>query len=248
MTKDWSEVRLIAHRCGGHLAPENTLSGLARAAGLGIHAVEFDVMLSADGFPVLMHDETLERTCMGSGRVAQLPLSALQQIRCGKGWPEAAQEPIPTLQEALARCYALNLLPNVEIKPSSGQDAVTGRVVAEVVLKEWLQLGGSPTAVLLSSFSEVALRQAQVAAPALPRAVLFEQIPADWVEKVQALDAVAVHCSANGLGAEQVRAIRAANLALRCYTVNDPQEAAALFDRGVQAVFADALQELTSVA
>ncbi|MEO8409530.1 MAG: glycerophosphodiester phosphodiesterase family protein, partial [Propionivibrio sp.] len=54
--------RVIAHRCGGALAPENTLAGLRIAAAMGFEAVEFDVMLSADGSPWLIHDETLART------------------------------------------------------------------------------------------------------------------------------------------------------------------------------------------
>ena len=51
--------RWIAHRGGGRLAPENTLAGIRVAARLGFKAVEFDVMLSGDGTPVLIHDETL---------------------------------------------------------------------------------------------------------------------------------------------------------------------------------------------
>lgn len=62
---DWPHPRLIAHRCGGALAPENTLAGLRKAFELGYRAVEFDVMLSGDGTPVLIHDETLERTTDG---------------------------------------------------------------------------------------------------------------------------------------------------------------------------------------
>jgi glycerophosphoryl diester phosphodiesterase len=63
----WPHPRLIAHRGGGALAPENTLAGLRTAASLGYRGVEFDVMLSADGTPVLIHDETLERTTDGRG-------------------------------------------------------------------------------------------------------------------------------------------------------------------------------------
>jgi glycerophosphoryl diester phosphodiesterase len=64
----WPYPRLIVHRLGGALAPENTLAGLAVAARLGCKAVEFDVMLSRDGVALVIHDETLERTTSGSGR------------------------------------------------------------------------------------------------------------------------------------------------------------------------------------
>ena len=70
---EWPIPRVFTHRCGGALAPENTLAGLRIAAALGIRAVEFDVMLSADGTPWLIHDETLERTTDGIGQEQKSP-------------------------------------------------------------------------------------------------------------------------------------------------------------------------------
>lgn len=244
MTRDWSAVRLIAHRCGGALAPENSLAGLDAAAAAGLVAVEFDVMLSADGVPVVIHDETLERTTDGRGPVAQRRLAELQRLSCGKGWPGFAAEPIPTLTQILQRCHALRLLPNVEIKPSAGADLATGRTVARQVQREWAALGGSSAQILLSSFSPIALQEALVVAPELSRAVLFEQIPADWRRQVERLAATAVHCAADRLDPARLAALRAAGLPVRCYTVNDPVQATGLFAQGVQAVFSDALQKI----
>jgi hypothetical protein len=85
----WSLPRVFAHRCGGALAPENTLAGLRIAARLGLRAVEFDVMLSADASPWLLHDESLQRTTNGSGRrlepagAGQRPDAAVHQQRHG---------------------------------------------------------------------------------------------------------------------------------------------------------------------
>ncbi|MDP3036273.1 MAG: glycerophosphodiester phosphodiesterase family protein, partial [Rhodocyclaceae bacterium] len=75
--------RIIAHRCGGALAPENSLAGLAIAARLGCRAVEFDVMLTADGVPLLIHDETLRRTTTGRGRVAEMTLAEIRRFDAG---------------------------------------------------------------------------------------------------------------------------------------------------------------------
>lgn len=244
MTEAWSAVRVVAHRCGGALAPENSLAGLDVAAAIGLTAVEFDVMLSADGVPVVIHDETLERTTDGRGPVARRSVAELQRLSCGKGWPDFSAEPIPTLTQVLQRCYALHLLPNVEIKPSAGTDLATGRTVARQVLQEWTALGGSAAQVLLSSFSPIALQEALVVAPELPRAVLFEQVPADWRRQVERLAAASVHCAADRLDPARLAELRAAGLPVRCYTVNDAAQASVLFGQGVQAVFTDALQIL----
>jgi len=86
--------RWFAHRGGGLLAPENTLAGIRLAARLGLQAVEFDVMLSGDGTPVLIHDETLERTTNGRGSVAATPDAVLFALDAGDG------EPVPGFHEA----------------------------------------------------------------------------------------------------------------------------------------------------
>jgi hypothetical protein len=92
--------RIIAHRCGGALAPENTLAGLRLAARLGCRGVEFDAMLAADGVPVLIHDETLERTTSGwAGGRYGLRFAAARCRR--RHHPAFAVEPLPTLDQAL---------------------------------------------------------------------------------------------------------------------------------------------------
>lgn len=245
MTKGWDAVRVIAHRCGGSLAPENSLAGLNAAARAGFLAVEFDVMLTADGVPVVIHDETLDRTTGGTGRVADRTLAQLRHWTCGKGWQGFENEPIPTLDQVLDRCHALGLLPNVEIKPSFGADVATGRVVAERAMNQWAALGGRPSEVLLSSFSVAALDAAQQVAPALPRACLFETIPPDWRGQVEAVSAVAIHCAVEDFEAG-LAAAATAGLALRCYTVNDPARADGLFRQGVQAVYTDDLAQFTA--
>src|SRR5207244_10430546 len=93
----WPHPRVIAHRGGGALAPENTLAGLRLAKALGFGAVEFDVMLSADGVPVLMHDETLERTTDGRGAVAATSYAALAALAAGGRFgPKFKGEPVPS--------------------------------------------------------------------------------------------------------------------------------------------------------
>lgn len=229
----WRYPRLIAHRCGGALAPENTLAGLRIAARIGCRAVEFDAMLCADGVPVVIHDETLERTTDGSGAVAAARLSDLRRLDAGsRHGPAFRGEPLPTLAEALACCADLALAANVEIKPAAGRESETGEAVASLVVAAWR---GGP--VLLSSFSEAALEAAAAVAPDLPRALLVAEIPQDWLPRLRG--AVALHCAAESASAERVAAVIAAGYPVACYTVNAPAEARRLFAAGVSAVFSD---------
>ncbi|MDQ5902797.1 MAG: glycerophosphoryl diester phosphodiesterase [Pseudomonadota bacterium] len=223
--------RLIAHRCGGVLAPENTLAGLHAAAARGFSAVEFDVMLSADGTPVLIHDETLERTTNGIGRVCETPDAVLFSLDAGQG------ERIPTLAEAAALCQQYGFLANVEIKPAAGHEARTAEVVARFVVEHW----GFGVPPLISSFSPEALATAKRIAPQLQYGLLYESVPADWLQQRANFGALTLHCAACELSDVVLKEAEAAGVPVLCYTVNDPGEAQALFARGVASVFTDRL-------
>ncbi len=228
--------RLFAHRGGGSLAPENTLAGIRLAARLGYRGVEFDVTLSADGAPVLIHDERLERTTDGAGLVAQTPLAALRGLDAGVRFHRSfAGEMMPTLEEALALCAKLGLSANVEIKPGAGADDATCATVGRIAA---LAPAG---AVLLSSFSEQALAAARLAAPEIPRAWLVEAPPPDWRQGLERLGCQGLHCAAARLTPELAAALVGAAIPFACYTVDDPEAAADLFAAGAAALFIDRL-------
>jgi len=222
--------RWIAHRGGGTLAPENTLAGIRVAARLGFTAVEFDVMLSGDGTPVLIHDETLERTTDGAGRVCDTPDSVLFALDAGHG------ERIPRLAEAAALCRELGLLANVEIKPATGHEVATAAVVARLTAGLWR---GAEVPPLLSSFSLAALAVARDLAPEIRRGVLFEAPPANWYAELRRLQGVSLHCAADLLADEVLAEARAHDIPVLCYTVNSEKQAETLFARGVSGLFTD---------
>jgi len=233
----WALPAVLAHRCGGKLAPENTLAGLALASTHACGGVEFDVMLSASGSPVLIHDETLERTTNGRGRVAETPDEILLALDAGSWFDRRfAGEPLPKLEAAATLCIALGLAVNLEIKPSQGADKGTAEVVARRARELW---AGAPVPPLLSSFSEDALQVAATLAPELHRGLLVGAIPKDWLMRCRRLDAVALHVDHRHLDRTSIAAVRDAGLWVVTYTVNDPVRARRLFEWGVDCVITD---------
>jgi len=232
----WSLPRVFAHRCGGALAPENTLAGLRIAARMGVRAVEFDVMLSADGSPWLLHDERLERTSNGCGRVCETHDASLRTLEVGAHQHRAfLGEAIPTFEAAALLCRQLGLLVNVEIKPAAGFEALTGEVVARQIRALW----AGAEWPLVSSFSEEALLAARAVAPELPLGALYEAPPQDWLARINRIAALSLHCDAELLDDGVLSSARANGIPVLCYTVNEPLAAEALFRRGVMAVFSD---------
>ena len=242
MTGRWPYPRVVAHRGGGTLAPENTLGALRYGASLGFRGVEFDVMLAGDGTPVLIHDETLERTTSGRGSVSATTFAEIEQLDAGAWHSERFRgERVPAFNAAARLCRELGLWANVEIKPARGVEKLTGRVVAQMALDQWR---GAELAPVLSSFSVDALAAARAVAPGLPRGMLVGRIPGDWQARMQDLGCVALHCNYRHLSEPLAAEIRAAGYALLCWTVNDPGEAGKLFDWGVDCIVTDRLDRI----
>ena len=116
----WPYPRIVAHRGGGTLAPENTLGAIRLGASMGFSGVEFDVMLAGDATPVLIHDETVDRTTDGRGAVARMTYQELLRVNIRD--KTRKEEKIPTFEAAARLCRELGVWANVEIKPALGYD------------------------------------------------------------------------------------------------------------------------------
>lgn len=229
--------RLIGHRGARESAPENTLASLREAARQGARWVEVDVMLSADRQPVLIHDDTLDRTTDGTGPVPDRTLEALKRLDAGS-WFDArfAGERIATLEEAVAVIVELDLGLNLEIKPYPGQETITAEVTLDRLARLWP--AGRP--LLLSSFAVTSLEVAQALAPAIPRGYLTDEAPADWAAIADRVGAATLNVNQRLQTADSVAACQATGRPVLAYTVNDAERAKTLFDWGVTAVFTDA--------
>lgn len=239
----WPYPRILAHRGGGTLAPENTFVALRCGMRHGFRAVEFDVMLARDGVPVLMHDPALGRTVRGSGSVFEHDAADLAHMDAG-GWfgPGHAGEPVPLFGAFAAFCKAHGVWMNIEIKPAPGYELETGAAVARLTAElfaDEIAAVDSARLPLLSSFSDVALAAAQANAPGLPRACLISALEADWERRARALGAVAIHTNHLHLTPPLAQAVKARGFGLFCYTVNDPARAAELLSWGVDAFCTD---------
>jgi glycerophosphoryl diester phosphodiesterase len=246
----WPYPKVVAHRGGGRLAPENTLAGLRCGIEHGFRAVEFDVMLARDGVPVVMHDPYLGRTVPGSGNVFDYDAAELVTMDAG-GWfaPRFKGEPVPLYTQFADACRDNGVWMNVEIKPAPGFEEATGRVVATLTQAMFgLQIAADdPLAVpLFSSFSTVALAAALLAAPGIPRALLVDDPAPNWRRQAEQLGVVAIHANHKKLTRQFARTVKDAGLGLFCYTVNDPIRARELLGWGVDALCTDRIDIISA--
>jgi glycerophosphoryl diester phosphodiesterase len=237
---------VIGHRGAAAYAPENTFAGFRKAKALGCRWVEFDVRLTADSQPVLLHDNRLERTTSGRGRVSTLSLDAVRRHDAGSRFHSSfAGERVPRLEEALMLLAELGLGANIELKAARGKEAATGAVVAELLARTWpADLGH----LLISSFQHGALAAARDRAPHIARGILFRHIPKNWRNIAAQLRCVTIHADQQRLRLAVLSEIRRAGYPLLAYTVNDAERARILFDFGVKSVFSDVPDRLYGAA
>ncbi len=242
----WPCPRWIAHRGAGKLAPENTLAAFRLGAAHGYRAFECDVKLSADGVPFLLHDATLERTTSGQGTAGDLSWSALSQLDAGSWHSRGhAGEPLPTLA-ALARFILANQLQlNIEIKPTPGQEVITGRVVGEQAARLW---AGQAVPPLFSSFRPEALQGARETAPHLPRALLLDSLWSGCLDVAAELGCVAIVTHHRLMDAALLQQARQAGWLAMVYTVNEPADAQRLLALGVDGLITDAVDRFAPAA
>jgi len=229
---------LWAHRGASSLAPENTMAAFSIAVECGADGLELDIHLSRDGVPVVIHDETLDRTTEGHGQVRNKTLRQLQLLDAGSWFAaEFAGEPIPVLEDVL-KTFSGRVRLNLEIK-----EFRAGLAVLEL-LKHY------PDAdCVLSSFDYGLLEQLRAADERLPIAVLYAS--GNWrhaVRLASGLQAVAFHPETAQVGRPMISACRQAQLPVYVWTVDHPVHARSLFRTGVAGVFTNDLLALRQIA
>ncbi|MGI9436489.1 MAG: glycerophosphodiester phosphodiesterase [Geminicoccaceae bacterium] len=230
---------IIGHRGSAALAPENTLAGLRRAHEEGATWVEFDVKLTADGVPVLMHDERLDRTTNGRGLVARTPFADIRTLDAGSWFgPEFAGEGVPSLRLTLELCIELGLGINVELKPCPGREMETAEVALSMLTETWPDHLSLPRP-LISSFDQKALAAARTLTPDLPRGCLVSRVPKAWQAALERFGCSTLNVSNRWIRPKHVEIARAADVPVLVYTVNDPVRARALWEQGIDSIFTD---------
>ncbi len=229
--------RLIGHRGAAATAPENTQAGFRRAATEGAAWVELDVQLSRDGIPVVFHDDTLERTSNGHGRLIETHSRDLAGLDAGSWFGAAfAGEAIPTLEQALGVIAEQGLGVNIEIKADDVRAPETAVVALAAARRVWPQDRPPP---LVSSFSRVGLAAALRAAPDWPRGLICDIWPEDWGRATATLECVSLHVHWRQLTKRRIEKAKDAGLQVLTYTVNRAPSALRLWGWGVASIFTD---------
>lgn len=248
---DFSHMRplVIGHRGASAHAPENTLAAFVLALDQGADGIEFDIKRCQTGEVVIMHDETVDRTTNGTGRVHEMTLSQLRELDAGSG--EHAGERVPLLDEVFEQlgqretASGKPFIFNVEVTNYPSPYDELELAVVEVVRRHKME-----SRVLFSSFNPVSVARLNQLAPEIPRAILYDASMPIFLRNVWLGPLVPHqfrHPHFNMVTPKMVQDLLRKNLRVNAWTVNAPEEMRRLIDCGVNGLIGDSPQTMRDV-
>jgi glycerophosphoryl diester phosphodiesterase len=235
----------IAHRGASARAPENTLAAFDAALRDGATVLEFDVRLTRDDAPVVLHDATLDRTTDGRGPVAAVSLSDLRRLDAG-GWfgPRFRGERVPTLDETLAfahgRCgvnIELKTEPDRRARRGAGRADEAGRLALAVARS--IRRARFPGLLVISSFSRPALAAARAAMPRVRLGLLASRSARGLRAAHAGLRLWSFHPHQRLVGPRRIALARRLGLRILVWPVNDPRAFRRLAALAIDGVMTD---------
>jgi glycerophosphoryl diester phosphodiesterase len=228
---------VVAHRGASADHPENTLVAFEAAARAGADVIEFDLRLTADGVPVVLHDEDLSRTTDGHGPVRDTTLAELKALDASAG--RGPRTEVPTFAEALETIGRMGAGLDIEVKSLGVPDQ--GRHDLLETALEVLRTARFPGPALVSSFNGLTIQRCRELAPGLPTGFLCAAAidPASALTYVRQAGHEFLLPQVDSLleeGRGFVDECHAAGVRLGTWTVDDEATMERLFGWGVDAV------------
>ena len=234
----WRSPLIFAHRGASAHAPENTMSAFEMAIQHNADVIELDAKLSADGKVVIIHDQTVDRTTDGTGRVSDLQLAALREFNASAHFPEYSKpEYIPTLEEVF-ETFRGRILINIELgNYRSPFDAL------HIKVSELIRHFAMGEQVLISSFHPVPLRRFKKLSPSVPIGILARRgigglLSRSWFGR-SIVPYQALHIEKGDVSPNLVIATQQSGHKVHVYTVNEENEMGRLYSLGIDGIITD---------
>ena len=231
-------MRMIAHRGYSSVAPENTLPSFIAAGQSDFWGAECDILRTSDGEWVLMHDDTVDRTTDGTGRVDEHTYSEIREmtVDAGNNVDKYPGTKVPTLIEYLDVCKEYSMHPVIEIKSSSDPDSME-ELAGILMSREENEMF-----VIISFGWEICARIKKLM-PETPVYLLMDsEDTADYINFVvqNNLDGLDMNC---GLSEDCYKAVKKADIDIIIWTVDDIYTTEQFFKLGVRSVTTNSLTQ-----
>lgn len=242
-------LMVIAHQGGARLRPGNTLASFSYAVELGADVLEMDIHSTADGVIVVSHDDTVDRTTNGSGRIQEMSLAELKELDAGYDWTDDEGQTfpfrgqgitVPTLEEVFTAFPDMRM--NIEIKQQSPS-----------IVEPFCQLlrdFDMIDRVLVASFKKVSIQEFRQKCPGVATSMVESEIRLLYVlnrlylggvfrTPAEAIQAPEFSGGIHVVTRQFVQAAQGHNINVHVWTVNETEDMRRLIDLGVDGIITD---------
>lgn len=229
--------RICAHRGFSSAAPENSLPALGAAVALGAQELEFDVRFTADGVPVVIHDNDLSRLSGGRGTVTGSTLEELRKLDAGDWQGDVFRGlQIPALEEVLAK-FSCHAILNIHLKVEDFGAPYDETALAKAL--ELLHRYDCEKHCYLTCGNDTVLRQIGEAAPHILRCCAYGKDPDHLVERAVRLGCQKVQFGRDNVTRERVEKAHQAGLVCNLYWADTPEEVRGALDLGIDTILSN---------
>lgn len=224
--------KVFAHRGFSGRYPENTMLAFEKAVELGVDGIELDVHLSKDGELVIIHDEKVDRTCNGIGKVKDMTLAELKELDASAGFAgQFGVNRIPTLREYMELVKDLPLITNIELKTNIYEYEGLIEKVYDMIREYHYE-----DRVIISSFNHYSVIKMMKLAPELKYGLLSESWIVDTGEYCNRLGVPCYHPLRGNLTPELVKDMKDHGLEINTFTVNEEEEVRRFYALGIDGI------------
>ena len=212
-------IEVVGHRGAAGLEPENTLRSIRKAIDLGVDSVEIDVRVTRDGYLVVIHDETVDRTTNGHGYVKDLTFNEIRRLDAGKG------EKIPTLEEVL--------------------NLTKGKVVLQIELKareateptvHLIERNNAERDVIITSFMHDLLGRVHDLNSALRTGAIFFDVQGDICQRAINVHSEAIHVYYRNVNSELIENAHKRGLRVSVWSPDEIEDMREMINLGVDEI------------
>lgn len=221
---------IFAHRGYSKEYPENTMRSFGMAEQFGADGIELDVHLCNDNIPVVIHDETVNRTTNGRGFIRDFTIEELKRMKIRNG----QNEQIPTLEEVLRWICTTNLFVNIELKTDKIRYFGIENIVLELITKYNLL-----DRVVISSFNSDSLFKVHQICRTIETAYLYDFYFDNPYVLAQMTGASSLHPKSSTIRSEMIDACQKRGIPIRPYTVNKVDDMKRLFQVNSAGIITD---------
>jgi len=239
-----AEGRIIAHRGASGLAPENTLAAVHKALESRADMIEIDIRQTRDNVLVLMHDDTIDRTTNGTGRVCEMLFTDIQQFSAGAWYDSAyAGERVPKLTQVLDAVNGESEL-LIEIKGNTGDNRDMGQRLVDM-----LHAHNAVDWCIVQSFDDTCLKAVheldstivlyKLLVTDLPfiNIMITTTVTAGRIDGYRYVDGVGINRAFATI--KRIKRLKKLGFCVHVWTVNDTARAEAMFRRGADGIITD---------